>query len=778
MKHLSIDLETRSSVDLGKSSVYRYVESPDFDILLFGYSVDDSAVQVIDLALGEQIPPEIIKALTDPSVFKHAYNASFERICLSAWLRRQGYPLDNEHYSVPDDPCMTYIDPRGWRCTMVWAAYMGLPLSLRDVGAVLGLDKQKMEEGKELIRFFCQPDRDGNWRDPADYPEKWSTFKAYNLRDVETEMGIQQRLQRFPVPEDVWDQYCIDQQINDRGIGADMQLVRNAIAFDERSHEQLVKELQKITGLANPNSPMQMLGWLSEHGMQLDSLDKKNLGNVLKTAAEPMRSALLLRQQLAKASVKKYQAIENTVCADGRVRGCFQFYGANRTGRFSGRNVQLQNLARNDMPDLKEARELVRQGNYEAVEALYDSVPDVLSQLVRTSFIPRKGMTYFVADYSAIEARVIAWLANEEWRMELFRNGGDIYCQSASQMFKVPVVKHGVNGHLRQKGKIAELACIAQGQRVLTDQGVFPIEQVTLQHRLWDGTSWVRHEGLVYRGEREVITYEGLTATPDHLVWVEGRMQPISLGTAVANKEHLLRITGIPDRHHTTPTYEKAKVYDILNAGPRHRFTVSGHLVHNCGYGGSVGALTAMGALEMGLKEDELKPLVDAWRESNPNIVKLWWCVDDAATKAVEGKCRTSTHGLKFNCQSGMLFITLPSGRNLSYVKPIIGENKFGGRTVTYMGIDSTHRWSRIESFPGRWVENCVQAISRDILCYAMQTLRNCSIVAHVHDELIIEADPRMSLETICEQMGRTPPWAEGLILRADGYTTPFYMKD
>lgn len=654
MKTLSLDLETYSSVDLGKSSVYRYVESPDFDILLLGFSADGSPIQVVDLAQGEQIPPEVIDALTDDTVNKWAFNANFERVCLSEWLRRNSYPLHNEHYSTSDDPCMGYLDPVGWHCTMVWSAYLGLPLSLKNAGFALGLDKQKLTEGKDLIKYFCVPGKDGQRHLPADAPDKWNTFKAYNLRDVETEMSIQERLRKYPVPDTVWEQYHLDQQINDRGIAVDMTLVRNAIAIDTQSREELTFKLQELTMLENPNSVQQMKDWLADNGLETETLSKKQVAELLKTAPEPLRSVLVLRQQLAKSSVKKYQAMEATVCADGRVRGCFQFYGA-RTGRWAGRNIQLQNLPQNKMPDLEQARAIVRAGDYDGVRMLYDSTPDALSQLIRTAFVPRSGHTFFVADFSAIEARVIAWLAGEDWRQQVFAEGKDIYCASASQMFGVPVEKHGINGHLRQKGKIAELAL---------------------------------------------------------------------------------------------------------------------------GYGGSVGALKAMGALEMGLQEEELKPLVDAWRTSNPMIVKLWWAVDDAVMTVIRMKSSTETHGIRFTCQSGMLFITLPSGRQLSYVKPRIGENQFGSPAATYMGTNAARQWDRLESYGPKFVENIVQAISRDILCYAMQTLHCCSIVAHVHDELIIEVDPRMSLEAVCEQMGRTPPWAPGLQLRADGYATDFYKKD
>ena len=646
MKNLSIDIETFSSADLNKTGVYRYVEDPDFKILLFGYSADNGPVHVIDLAQGETLPPDVLDALSDETVTKWAFNANFERVCLSRYL---GLPTGD------------YLNPASWRCTMIWSAYLGLPLSLVGAGAVLGLEKQKLAEGRDLIKYFCTPcaptksngQRTRNL--PIHAPDRWATFKAYNQRDVETEMSIQERLSHYPVPAFVWDEYHLDQEINDRGIALDMPLVDSAIRIDERSHEELTSLMQELTALDNPNSVQQMKRWLSDNGMETETLGKKAVAALLKDAPRPLGDVLLLRQQLAKSSVKKYQAMEAAVCADGRARGMFQFYGANRTGRFSGRLIQLQNLPQNHLPDLDDARELVRSGSYEDVRQVYPSVPEVLSELIRTAFIPRDGCKFIVSDFSAIEARVIAWLAGEQWRMEVFKNGGDIYCASASQMFHVPVVKHGQNGHLRQKGKIAELAL---------------------------------------------------------------------------------------------------------------------------GYGGSVGALKAMGALEMGLSEAELLPLVKAWRESNPNIVQLWWDVDEAVMAAISRKSATEAHDIRFQYKSGMLFITLPSGRQLSYVKPRIGENQFGSPAVTYLGVGGTKKWERLESYGPKFVENIVQAISRDILCFAMRTLRSCAIVAHVHDELIIEADPHMSLEAVCEQMGRTPPWAKGLLLRADGFETNFYKKD
>lgn len=646
IKNISCDLETYSSADLAQSGVYKYVEAPDFEILLFGYSVNGGAVQVIDLASGEQVPDEIVHALSDPGIVKWAFNAQFERICLSRWL---GLPTGH------------YLDPLSWRCAMIWSAYMGLPLSLEGAGVVLGLEKQKLIEGKDLIRYFCRPCNPTNVNDgrtrnlPSHDPEKWTAFKTYNQRDVEVELSIQDKLTKFPVPDRLWAEYHLDQEINDRGVALDMGLVTQAIEADRQSRVELIRLMQELTELDNPNSVAQMKQWLSENGLETDTLCKKAVSNLLKTAPDQLCQVLSLRLQLAKSSVKKYQAMENVICSDGRARGMFQFYGANRTGRFSGRLIQLQNLPQNHMPDLKQARDLLQSGNYAALELLYDSVPEVLSELIRTAFIPRPGCRFIVADFSAIEARVIAWLAGELWRLEVFAAGGDIYCASASQMFRVPVEKHGVNGHLRQKGKIAELAL---------------------------------------------------------------------------------------------------------------------------GYGGSVGALKAMGALDMGLSEEELQPLVTAWRSSNPKIVRFWWDVDRAAMSAVKNRTTEVTHGIQFSYQSGMLFISLPSGRRLTYIKPKIGLNQFGSDCVTYEGIGVTKKWERLESYGPKFVENIVQATSRDILCHAMQSLRSLPIVMHVHDEVVIEADNRITTESVCQQMGQTPPWADGLLLRADGYETEFYRKD
>lgn len=660
IKTMSIDLETYSDIDIKKSGVYKYAESTHFEILLFGVSINEQSVTVYDLASGEKLPEYIIDALIDNTVIKWAFNAVFERICISYWLKRN-YPDKFKGYGSPDDSTGNYLNPISWRCTMIWSAYMGLPLSLEGVGNVLGLEKQKMKEGKDLIRYFCIPCKPtktngGRTRNlPQHAPDKWALFKSYNKRDVVTEMEIQKKLKRFPAPDFLWAEYHLDQQINDRGILVDTKLVENAIRIDEKSKEIISSKLKDLTHLENPNSVIQMKQWLFDHGLETETLGKKAIQGLLKDAPEDLSQVLSLRLQLAKSSVKKYQAMENAACADHRARGMFQFYGANRTGRWAGRLIQLQNLPQNHMSDLSESRELVRLGDYEALEMLYNDIPDTLSQLIRTAFIAKPGYKFYVADFSAIEARVIAFIANEYWRMDVFKNGGDIYCASASQMFHVPVVKHGINGHLRQKGKIAELAL---------------------------------------------------------------------------------------------------------------------------GYGGSVGALKAMGALEMGIKEDELQPLVDAWRQSNPNIVSLWWDIDDAIKCVIKTHSCIKSHGLIFTWRSGMLFITLPSGRKLTYIKPRIGENKFGGESVTYEGIGATKKWERLESYGPKFIENIVQAISRDLLMNAMKNLPGFFICGHVHDELIIECTEDVSLEEVCKTMAHNPSWMPDILLRADGYITEFYKKD
>jgi len=662
INHLSCDIETYSSVSLQKCGVYKYAESPDFQIILFGYSVDGGEVQVVDLLQGESIPQDVLDALTDDSVPKWAHNCNFERVCLSRYLTDLGVSLDPFHDNYPlSKECARFLNPTAWRCSMTWAAYLGLPLSLAGVGEIIGLEKKKLTEGKELIKYFCQPCaptkvNGGRTRNlPSDAPDKWALFKSYNLRDVEVEMQIQQKLAKFPVPAAVWDEYALDQRINDRGIGVDMPFVKACLALDVKSGKRLTEVMRRLTALENPNSVAQVKGWLADNGMEIDSLGKKEVSARLKTAPAELVPVQELRQQLAKSSVKKYTAMENAVCTDSRVRGMFMFYGASRTGRFAGRLVQLQNLPQNHIPDLSEARALARCSDYDALEMLYEDIPDTLSQLIRTAFVPQRGRKFIVADFSAIEARVISWFARETWKSDAFANGEDIYCATASQMFRVPVVKHGVNGELRQKGKIAELAC---------------------------------------------------------------------------------------------------------------------------GYGGSVGALKAMGALDMGLEGSELQPIVDSWRAANPNIVKFWWAADRAAKTAIKDKTTASTSGVSFSYESGFLFITLPSGRRLAYVKPRIGENRFGGESITYEGTGGTKKWERLETYGPKLVENIVQATARDILCYAMKTLSCCDIVAHVHDEVIIEADCAISLEAVCEQMGKTPPWALGLILRADGYECDFYKKD
>lgn len=660
IEFLSIDIETFSSVDLGKAGVYKYAESPDAEVLLFAYSINGGTVEVIDIASGEEIPTKILQALSDESIIKWAFNATFERVFLSVWLKRN-YPEYFHSYSISEDTVSNYLDPSSWRCSMIWSAYMGLPLSLEGAGAVLGLEEQKMTEGKALIRYFCKPcaatkTNGGRTRNlPEHDPEKWTTFKAYNKRDVEVEMNIQHKLSRFPVPDFIWDEYKLDQEINDRGILLDMEVVENAIRFDAFSKTALMATMKDMTELDNPNSVAQMKDWLVSKGIETESLDKKAIIELLKTVPTDVADVLKLRQQLAKSSVKKYQAMECSVCDDGRARGMFQFYGANRSGRWAGRIIQLQNLPQNHISDLDVARNLVKSGDYEFMHMMYDDVPDTLSQLIRTAFIPKPGYKFVVSDFSAIEARVLSHLAKEEWRTKVFADNGDIYCASASAMFHVPVEKHGVNSHLRQKGKIAELAL---------------------------------------------------------------------------------------------------------------------------GYGGSVGALTSMGALDMGLSEDELQPLVDAWRNSNPNIVSFWWAVDNAVKNAIKMRTTTETHGIRFIYQSGMLFIELPSGRKLTYVKPRIGENRFGGESVTYEGVGTNKRWERIESYGPKFVENVVQAISRDILMNAITTLQHCFIVGHVHDEIILECSKDVDLNVICVQMARTPNWMSDILLRADGYETEFYKKD
>ena len=794
---ITIDIETKSDKDISKCGVYAYTDTPYFDILLFAYSIDGQPVQVVDMANGEEIPENVLAALVDENVIKMAFNVNFERVCLSKYLRKN-YPQYFQSYSIDEDTVGDFLNPESWHCSMIHARTLGLPSSLAEVGKVLGIEQQKMTEGKALIKFFCVPydtiDGVPQFHNPKDYPDKWEIFKAYNKRDVEAELEIDRKLSRFSVPNFIWQEFYLDQEINDRGILVDMQLADKAISLDAEAKEELTTEMKRLTGVENPNSVYQLLGWLETQGYKSDSLGKTQVQELIKTAKEPVKSVLQMRLQLSKSSVKKYTAMKNTACSDNRARGMFSFYGASRTGRWAGRNVQLQNLPQNHLPDLTEAKELVKYGSFEDIQMLYDDVPDTLSQLIRTAFIPRQGMKFIVADFSAIEARVIAWLAGEEWRMKAFANGEDIYCASASKMFGVPVVKHGENGHLRQKGKVAELACIAEGQLVLTNHGLKPIERVSVSDKVWDGVKWIPHQGVIYKGKCNVISYDGLTATPDHLVWVEGRITPIPFGIAAATgsqlvstgngaialqyswKNHIFANEKTADEGLISKS--QSRVYDLKNAGPNHRFTVSGKLVHNCGYGGSVGAMKAMGADSLGLSDAELKQIVTDWREASPHITELWWAVDRAIKKAIKEKTTTETHGLKMSYEAGFLFIKLPSGRRLAYAKPRIGENQFGGESVTYMGINAQKKWDRLESYGPKFVENIVQGIARDLLMYSMQTLSHCFIVAHVHDEMIIEAPKDMSLEEVCQQMARTPKWAKCLILRADGYECEFYKKD
>ncbi len=794
---ITIDIETKSDKDISKCGVYAYADTPYFDILLFAYSIDGQPVQVVDTANGEEIPENVLAALADKNVVKRAFNCNFERVCLSKYLR-ENHPQYFQSYSIDVDTVGDFLNPESWHCSMIHARTLGLPSSLAEIGKVLGIEQQKMTEGKALIKFFCMPyDTIGSvpqFHSPTDYPDKWEIFKAYNKRDVEAELEIDRKLSRFPVPDFIWQEFYLDQEINDRGILVDMQLADKAISLDAEAKEELTAEMKRLTDVENPNSVYQLLDWLETQGYKSDSLGKAQVQELIKTAKEPVRSVLRMRLQLSKSSVKKYTAMKNTACSDNRARGMFSFYGASRTGRWTGRHVQLQNLPQNHLPDLTEAKELVKYGSFEDIQMLYDDVPDTLSQLIRTAFIPRQGMKFIVADFSAIEARVIAWLAGEEWRMKAFANGEDIYCASASKMFGVPVVKHGENGHLRQKGKVAELACIAEGQLVLTNHGLKPIERVSVSDKVWDGVKWIPHQGVIYKGKCNVISYDGLTATPDHLVWVEGRITPIPFGIAAATgsqlvstgngaialqyswKNHIFANEKTADE--VLISKSQSRVYDLKNAGPNHRFTVSGKLVHNCGYGGSVGAMKAMGADSLGLSDAEQKKIVTDWREASPHITELWWAVDKAVKKAIKEKTSTETHGLKFSYEAGFLFIELPSGRRLAYAKPRIGENQFGGESVTYMGINAQKKWDRLESYGPKFVENIVQGIARDLLMYSMQTLSHCFIVAHVHDEMIIEAPKDMSLEEVCQQMARTPKWAKCLILRADGYECEFYKKD
>ena len=645
MSLLAIDIETYSDVDLQKCGVYAYCDSPQFEILLFAYAFDDEPTEIIDLACGEQLPKRVLDALEDKGIVKTAFNAAFERTCISKYLGHR-------------------LSPASWQCTAVQSAMLALPLSLDGVGEVLDIQRKKLKEGTDLVRFFSMPCKatkanGGRTRNlPSHEPEKWERFKAYCIRDVDAEREIRYKLRNYPIPESEMRLYQMDQEINDRGILVDRELVANAVLCDTQYKEAVAARAYELTGLDNPNSPAQIKGWLSDRGVEVDSLDKKAVKSMISDAEGEVLEVLQLRLLMAKTSVKKYEAIERSVCSDGRCHGLLQFYGANRTGRWAGRLVQVQNLPQNHIVDLELARNLVKNRQFDLIDLLYDSTPGVLSELIRTAFIPRPGTRFIVADFAAIEARVLAWFSGEQWRLDTFAEGGDIYCASASQMFGVPVVKHGENGHLRQKGKIAELAL---------------------------------------------------------------------------------------------------------------------------GYGGSVGALTSMGALEMGMQEEELQPLVNQWRASNPHITKFWWDVDAAAVMAVKERKSVTYKNLCFTYRSGILFVTLPSGRKLSYIKPRMTQNRFGRESLSYEGVGESKKWMRIETYGPKLVENIVQATARDLLALAMLRLRDAGyeIVMHIHDEAVLEVPEGVSsVDEVCRIMAEAPDWAAGLPLRADGYECPFYKKD
>ena len=959
---LGIDLETYSDVDLSKCGLYRYVEG-DFHILLFAYAFDDDDVRVIDMAQGEQIPQEVLAAIDDPQVIKAAWNAQFERTCIGHYLGRR-------------------LSPDGWRCSMVHAASLSLPLALKNAAKVLKTGEQKDRAGENLIKYFsvpCKPTKSNGGRTrnlPEHNPEGWKQFKAYCAQDVRTERDIRKILERFPMPDKEWTFYHMDQRINDRGVRIDTELVHQAIACDLRLSDEMSRRAYELTGLENPNSVSQLKSWLEDRGIEVESLGKKDVAAMItdldrNSCDQEALDMLKLRLQMAKSSVKKYQAAERCVCADGRARGLFQFYGASRTGRFSGRHIQLQNLPQNHISTLDEARELVKMGELQMLESIYGNVPDILSQLIRTMLVPKEGCEFIVADFSAIEARVLAWLAGEQWRLDAFRKGEDIYCASASQMFGVPVVKHGINGELRQKGKVAELACIAEGSLVLTNKGLVAIEDVTTEHLLWDGVEWVKHDGVIYKGEREVIEYDGLTATPDHPVWIEGKKGPVHFGFAASIKahliqtgdggkairlgkdhisrktverqdEHLLRsdpmhgmwfdtVAGVGKPHkgvikrlselfaaktdthvarseadccktamrkpkgqtvlqlwrprHSfffskcnrggaisdqsiwssrqgdgnrsdqyqwglrswqysfcaslgklcqsakkcafalrpgilalcsvccnqeiiTGTFQgrdypgcgnggvreekklalhpgKVRVYDIRNAGRRHRFTVSGKLVHNCGYQGGTGALISMGALSMGLKEEELPDIIEQWRAASPHIVQFWWDMEKAATETVKTHEEHMAGRIRFQYYGGTLWMVLPSGRKLAYLKPKLQPNRFGRMSLTFEGVGNaagSGGWSRQETYGGKLSENCTQATARDILTEAMWRLEQAgfAVIAHVHDEVIIEAPiGKYQVDEVCKRMAENPDWCPDCPLAAAGYLAPnYYFKD
>lgn len=900
---LHIDLETYSDIDIGKCGAYRYVDSPNFEILLLAYAYDDEPVTVIDVAQREGWPTQVLDDILSSDITKVAHNAAFERICLSKFLN-------------------THLDPKAWHCTMVHALSLGFPASLADVGKALNLeeDKQKMAVGKRLITYFCKPCKptQANGQRTRNYPhhdpEKWDLFKEYNRQDVVTEQAIYERLVKFPLPESEQQLYCLDQSINDYGIGVDTDLMDKVIGYSMDYEAHMRKECEKLTGGINVHSIVQLKQWLTEQeGRQIDSLTKDDVDQLLKLDLKPESKRILeLRQETGKTSVKKYEAFERSICSDGRIRGAFQFYGAGRTGRWAGRLIQPQNFPRNAFEDIALARQMVKSEQWDEIEMLYGSMNDVFSTLIRTLVVPPQGMTFAIADYSAIEARVVAWMADEKWRQDVFANGGDIYCMSATQMFGVPVEKHGQNSHLRKKGKVAELACISEYEPVLTDQGWVPIKYITKKMLVWDGTEFVKHDGLVYRGIKGVITYDGVTATPDHLVYVERKHNAIHFGESAKSGSHLLeagngwdglrssgnhqprekmdkgmaqtlctrKVSGLwgykmgklrksPKRfvkglsalytgkacssvavqkvygsktkmhkskgrklqklwgkrnrislqkyqrslpvydghlwlsrpefrtrqdrrqrplrarkssmgYPSTKLYKSKKVYDILNCGERHTFTVRGYLVHNCGYGGGVGALRKMGGEQMGLTEKEMDDIVKKWRRSSPHVVKLWRELGDAAIEAIDTRLRVKcSHGVSFKYAKGILFMTLPSGRSLAYVQP-----RFDGRELTYMGMNQTTRkWERTKTWGGKLTENLIQAIARDCLAVSMSKIQKAGyhIVMHVHDEVIVEVpedDAEGHLKRIEELMGEQIDWAPGLILTADGFTSEYYRKD
>ncbi|HZK58065.1 MAG TPA: DNA polymerase [Clostridia bacterium] len=908
---LNIDIETFSDVNLIGCGAYKYIDSNSFEILLFAYAFDDDPVQIIDLASGERLPEKVFKALTDPAIIKSAFNAQFERICI------------NKHFN---------INSINWECTMIKAWSLGITGGLEKVGQTVGLepDMQKLMTGKNLIRLFSVPRKVEKSNQlnmltnktrimPQDRPEEWEFFKAYCIKDVEAEREIYKKLKKFKDIEQEKLLYELDQKINDRGILIDLDMVRNALAIDTEQTERLTKIFTDATGLENPNSLPDLKRYIKDRtGKFIKSINKDNIEDIKEKYKdyEDIVIALDIRQALSKTSISKYKKMLDVVCRDDRARGILQFYGAG-TGRWSGRNIQVHNLPQNHIPDLNTARNIIKYGDLDLLEMTYDNPSDILSQCIRPAIIPAPGKRFIVSDFSAIEARIIAWIAGEKWRLDVFNGHGKIYEASASQMFSVPIEEIDKGSVLRQKGKIAELACIAEGQLVLTDKGLVPIERVTLQHKVFDGATFVHHDGVVFKGIKEVITYEGLTATKDHLVWIKGKCRPIQFGLAAASGAHLLqsrpgrktlwssnnnkhrkkmekrmersicphsmykmqkntmdssiqshkrkvkrmptmftspantkmvrskiygsktkmykskrcriqklwgsrnrvqiqfcfRSRPLDDRklrssratygnrqnrcrwslrtgkfkmgHSSGKLSKSAKVYDILNCGENNRFTVSGVLVHNCGYQGSVGALKQMGALKMGLKEKELKPIINRWRSKNSKIVQFWYNTESKVMEAIANRTTVQINQyVKAIYKSGILFLELPSGRKLAYPKPkIMDHDKFPGRQkITFEGMNGkTKQWGRIDTYGGKLVENIVQATARDCLAHSMLKLDKTGydIVMHVHDEIVIEIEEdRDDLKKVTDIMGQDIPWAKGLPMRADGFYCEYYQKD